>query len=70
MMKISVSHHARQRMKQRGITFLEVEFVFKYPSSILRSFDNRITIKGIVNNRELSVVCIKKENYIKIITVM
>ena len=66
---IVYSDHAIRRMKQRGITPLEVGHVLKFPSYIRKSFGDRKQAIGIVNNREIKVVFTKKENYIRVITV-
>lgn len=62
--------HARMRMRQRGITDLEIEHVLLHPVQILDSFDGTQLATGNVNNRLIRVKIIKTENYILIITVM
>lgn len=69
-MKIIYSDHAKKRMKQRGITELEIEHVLKYPSYIKKSFEGTKEAFGEINNRAIKIKFIKIENYIKIITVM
>jgi len=67
-MHLSYSFHAIQRMKQRGITDLEVRHVLEYPARIKKT--HRIEAHGIVNHRAIKVVYVKKDNYLRIITVM
>ena len=69
-MKIVYSEHAKKRMKQRGITALEVEHILKYPAYIKKSFEGTKEAFGEVNNRQIKIKFIEIENYIKIITVM
>ena len=66
-MDIVYSDHARKRMKQRGITKLEVEHILKYPTYVKKSFKEAF---GKINKLEVKIEFIQRENYIKIITVM
>lgn len=69
-MKIVYSDHAKKRMKQRGMTDLEIEHVLEHPSYIKKSFEGTKEAFGVVNNRQVKIKFIKIENYIKVITVM
>ena len=69
-MEIRYSDHAEKRMRQRGITGLEVEQVLRYPKYIKKSFEGRKIAEGEVNNRRIKISFVEKENFIKIITVM
>jgi len=73
-MKIVYTDHARARMKQRGITELEVELVLDKPNYVRKSFRGRFEALGEVKNREIKVefeeVRNHIENYIKVITIM
>ena len=69
-MKIVYSDHAKKRMKQRGITELEVEHVLNYPQYTKKSFEGRKEALGIIKNKTIKVEFIEIENYIRIITVM
>ena len=69
-MKIIYSEHAKKRMKQRGISELEIEYILKHPSYVKKSFEDTKEAFGEVNNRLVKVMFIKIENYIKIITIM
>ncbi len=69
-MSIIYSDHAEKRRKQRGLSKLEVEHILEYPSYIKKSFDGRKEAVGKIRNRDVKVVFIEEENYIKIITVI
>lgn len=69
-MNIVYSEHAILRMKQRGITSLEVEHVLQYPMYIKKSSEERKEAVGIVGNKAIKIKFIAIENYIKIITVI
>ncbi len=69
-MEIVYSDHARKRMRQRGITELEIQHVLKYPRYIKKSFEGRKIAEGEINNRKIKVSFIEMENFIKIITVI
>ncbi len=69
-MQIAYTDHAKKRMRQRGITMLEVEHALTYPTSAQKGPDGKRRILGMVNNREVIVLFTDEENYIKVITVM
>jgi chemotaxis signal transduction protein len=69
-MKIAYTDHAKERMRQRGITMLEVEHVLTYPTRMQNLPEGKKRILGTVNNREVIVLSSDEENYIKVITVM
>ena len=69
-MNIQYSDHAERRIKQRGVTKLEVEHVLEYPFYIKKSFQGRKEAVGEVKGRIIKIKFIEKENYIKIITVI
>ena len=69
-MKIVYSEHAKKRMKQRGITEIEIEHLLSHPSYIKKSFEDTKEVFGEINNRPIKIKFVKIENYIKIITVM
>ena len=69
-MKIIYSEHAKKRIKQRGITELEIEHILKHPFYIKKSFEGTKEALGKVNNRLVKVKFVEIENYIKVITVM
>lgn len=69
-MKINYSDHAEKRIKQRGITKLEIEHILKYPTYIKKSFEGTKEASGKVRNRIIKIKFIETENYIRIITVM
>lgn len=68
-MRIRFTDHARIRMKQRGITRIEVMLILKYPEEIRKSGDTKIA-SGFFNRRKTDVVFIEKKNYINILTVI
>jgi len=69
-MKIDYSDHAKKRMKQRGITELEIEYILEHPDYIKKSFEGRKEASGRIKNRLIKVEFIEIENYIRIITVI
>ncbi|MDP2946800.1 MAG: DUF4258 domain-containing protein [Nanoarchaeota archaeon] len=69
-MEIIYSYHSKKRLKQRGITELDVQHVLKYPIYTKKSFEERKEAVGEINNKRIKVIFIEKENYIKIITIM
>jgi len=69
-MDIIYSNHALRRLKQRGITQIEIEHILNYPYYIKKMFKKRKSAVGEVNKRIIKVVYIEKKNYINIITVI
>ncbi len=69
-MKLIYSEHAKKRMRQRGITELEIEHILAFPVYIRKSFDERKEAVGEVKRRLIKVEFIEVENYIRIITVI
>ena len=69
-MNIIYSDHAKKRMKQRGIEEWEIEHLIKHPSYIRKTFEERKEAIGEIRNREVKIVFINEENYIKIITII
>ena len=69
-MKIFYSDHAIKRMKQRGITKLQVEYVLEHPMYVIKSFEDRKEAVGIIEGRNMKIVFTDIENYIKIITII
>ena len=69
-MDIRYSDHAEKRIKQRGITKLEVEYILKYPNYIKKSFEGTREAVGTIKNRTIKVKFVEKEKYIKIITII
>jgi hypothetical protein len=66
-MIVAYTLHARERMKERGISEDEVVFTLQFPF-ILHKSGERYVAHGKINNRTIRVVY-EKENYLKIITV-
>jgi len=69
-MKIDYSDHAEKRIKQRGITKLEIEHILKYPTYIKKSFEGTKEASGEFKNRIIKIKFIETENYIRIITII
>ena len=69
-MEIIYSDHAKKRMRQRGITELEIEHILKHPYYIKKSFEGTKEGVGEINNRIIKIKFVEIENYIKIITVI
>lgn len=69
-MKLIYSDHAIKRMKQRGITELELEHVLEYPMYVKKTFEGRKEAVGMINSRMIKIVYFEIENYLKIITIM
>lgn len=68
-MNIRYSDHAEKRIKQRGITKLEIEHVLSYPLYTKKSFEGTKEVVGTLKNRTIKIKFIEKKNYIKIITI-
>ena len=69
-MDIIYSDHAKKRMKQRGIEEWEIEHALKFPSYTKKLMDGKIEVLTNLRNREIKVIFIRKESYIKIVTVI
>lgn len=60
----------KKRMKQRGVTSLDVEYILQHPIYIKKSFEGRKEALGIIKDKEIRIEFIEIENYIRIITVI
>ena len=69
-MIIVYSYHAEMRRKQKGLNKLEVEHILQYAPTIRTSFSGKKIAEDFIRNKLVSVVFIRKENYIKIVTIM
>ncbi len=69
-MKVVYSDHAEKRLRQRGITTLEIEHVLKYPIYVKKSYEGRKEAVGEIRNRTVKIAFEERENYINIISVM
>ncbi|MBI2141018.1 DUF4258 domain-containing protein [Candidatus Woesearchaeota archaeon] len=69
-MKLVYSKHAKKRLKQRGIAEFEVEHILQHPISIKNLPEGLEEAVGESNNRIIKIVFDRKENYIKIVTVV
>jgi uncharacterized DUF497 family protein len=64
------SNHAQMRMKQRGITVMDVEHVLYFPEKMMHLDAGKELATGYVRERLIRVVFGRKQNFINIITVM
>ncbi len=69
-MRIVYSGHAKKRLRQRGIAEFEVEHILRFPTEVKRSSDGLEVASGESNGRNIKVVFGRKENYIKVVTVV
>lgn len=69
-MSIIYSEHSLKRMKQRGITELEVNYILNHPIYLKNSFAGRKEACGQIKNRVIRIEFIQEESYIKIITII
>ena len=69
-MDVIYSDHAKKRMKQRGITELEVMHILKHPMYVKKTFDERKEAYGEIKSRRIKVEFTETESYIRIITVI
>ena len=69
-MEVIYSEHALKRMKQRGISELELAHVLKHPTYTKKTFEGRKEAIGNIQNRTITVIYLETETYIKVITVM
>ena len=69
-MKLVYSEHAIKRMKQRGITELEIKYVLEHPTYVKKTFEGRKEAVGIIKNRMIKIVFFETESYLKIITII
>jgi len=68
-MEIRLSYHARKRMLERGIKFEQIRETLEMPEySIVKESKKELYKK--INNKILKVVCVEKDNYINVITLM
>ena len=66
-MNVTYSDHAKKRMKQRGITELEIEHILNHPQYIKKSFEGRKEAVGELRNRIIKIEFIEMERYIRIV---
>ena len=68
-MKIVLSYHARKRLFERGIRFRDIEETIEMPDYTI-SKENKIEAYKRINGRILKIVYSKKDNYIKVVTLI
>ncbi|MBI2109544.1 DUF4258 domain-containing protein [Candidatus Woesearchaeota archaeon] len=69
-MEITYSDHAEKRRKQRGFTNTEIELVLENPDYKKKRIDGKLEVFGRIRNRNIKVIYVEKENYIRIVSVM
>ncbi len=69
-MLIVYSDHATKRMKQRGITELEIGHILSYSEYIKKSRDGTKEAFGKVNNKYIRIFFVEEENLIRIVTLI
>ena len=69
-MDIVYSGHAKKWLKQRGIAEFEVEHILRFQQCVRHSSEGLKEAVGNSNNREIRIVFARKENYIKVVTVL
>lgn len=68
-MKLSFTRHARARIVERRISLYRLRETLKYPDFIKPIFGEKILVRKRWGSEILEIVCVKKENYVRIITV-
>ncbi len=68
-MKIILSDHAKKRMKERNISFSQVQEAVDFSEYSVRK-EGKVEIYKKISNKTLKVIYEEKDNYIKIITLM
>ena len=68
--KIEYTDHAIKRMKQRGITELEIEQILLYPAYVKKTYLGRKEAIGTIKNRTIKIVFEEVENYIRVRSVI
>ena len=69
MSKIAFSDHAKLRMKQKGMSRLEIVYVLQYAYHVIKTRKGRKVAIGGINNRTIKVVFVETKKHIKIITI-
>lgn len=68
-MKVILTKHARQRMLERDIKMEEIQETIEFPDyTIVKG--NKIEAHKKISNKNLKVVYIKEDKFIKIITLI
>ena len=69
-MNIVYSHHAKRRLRQRGIAEFEVVDILQSPIELRHSLEGLEIAVGESNKRLIKVVFSRKESYIKVVTIV
>lgn len=70
MMWISYSDHALMRLHGRGLLREHVDYLLVHPKSVRPARKGRLEVIGMVENLTLSVIIEKREDYIRVVTVI
>lgn len=70
-MDLVYSEHAKQRMRQRGITHLHVIHILQFPECTIKNTKQGVTtVIGTVQARRMRIIYTEQEKYLKIITII
>lgn len=69
-MRIDYSAHANMRMRIRGISKQHVEYVLNHPQDITPTQNGCWSVIGRVENRTITIVMVRGQKHIKIVTVI
>ncbi|MEM3623337.1 MAG: DUF4258 domain-containing protein [Candidatus Bathyarchaeia archaeon] len=69
-MTIIITPHAEQRMKDRRITSVQIGVILQEPKEIIRVKYGRLAAYGNIRNRKLVIIYEKRNENIKVITVL
>lgn len=67
-MKLVLSHHAKKRMDERGISFAEIRSTMNEPDYTVRRPNQEIEAHKKIRGKILKIVYVDEIKYIKIIT--
>lgn len=69
-MTIIITPHAEQRMKDRRIASVQIGMILQGPKEIIRVKYGRLAAYGNIRNRKLVIIYEKRNENIKVITVL
>ncbi|MEM3442808.1 MAG: DUF4258 domain-containing protein [Candidatus Bathyarchaeia archaeon] len=69
-MTIIITPHAEQRMKDRRMTSVQIGMILQEPKEIIRVKYGRLAAYGNIRNRKLVIIYEKRNENIKVITVL
>ncbi len=68
-MRISLSHHAKKRLLERGIQFKDIQETIEMPEYTISKINKKEAYKKI-KGKTLKVVYAEEDKYIKVITLI